>query len=100
MARIFHMIPRYGAFALAFIMLSQPGISQSTTDSLDGIVRDTTGAVVLNAVVTVTDEDTGATQSTITNEGGTYAFKRLPAGKYRAAITANGLDALNAEPRI
>lgn len=97
MVRIFHTIPRYAAVALAFIMLGHAGVSQSITGSIDGIVRDTIGAVVPNAAITVTDVNTGTTRSTVTNEGGAYVLPRLPAGKYRAAITANGLDSLNTE---
>ena len=97
MVRIFHAILRYAAIALAFIMLGQAGVSQSTTGSLDGVVKDTTGAIVPNASVTVTDEETGATRNAVTNEGGTYVLLGLSAGKYRAAITANGLDTLNTE---
>lgn len=85
------------AVGLASVMLTPLGVAQSATGSLDGVVKDATGAIVPNAVVTVTDEEAHATQSVVTNEGGAYALPKLASGRYEVEVTANGLDSSHSE---
>lgn len=75
------------AFALSFCA---PGWSQSTTGSVTGIVTDTSGAVVPNADITVTNLATEVMQKTVTNDRGIYVLPDLPPGNYRAEVKAKG----------
>ena len=78
----------YTAVAFTLILCSA-GWSQSTTGSIPGIVTDPSGAVLPNATVTVTNENTGAVRTVVTNTAGTYTLPNLPPGNYQAEITAS-----------
>jgi len=53
-------------------------------------VKDQTGAILPSAEVTVTQTDTGATRSVITNENGAYVLASLPIGPYRLEVALPG----------
>ena len=64
--------------------------AQSTYGTLLGAVRDTSGAVVAGAVVTVTETRTNISK-TVTSDGrGDYQLPNLPAGIYNVTIAATG----------
>jgi hypothetical protein len=73
------------AFAWAAVALAQVN-----TASLRGTVSDSSGAVVVGATVTVTEEATGVSWSTVSNEEGIYAFPVLRLGRYTVAAEASG----------
>ena len=50
----------------------------STTGALTGTVKDSSGAVVPNATVTVTSNDTGQARTATTSVNGTYTVGFLP----------------------
>src|SRR6266436_8229418 len=54
--------------------------------SLQGTVTDKTGAVVTGAKVTVTNQATGATQTTETSGSGLYRVARLTPGQYTVDV--------------
>jgi hypothetical protein len=60
------------------------------TGQIDGIVRDPTGAVVLNANVTAAEASTGLQYSTQTNGSGEYLLAQLPVGRYNLTISLQG----------
>jgi hypothetical protein len=59
--------------------------------TLVGGVTDSTGAVVPNAVVTVSSDETGLRRSIQTNETGAYVFPQLPIGVYAVTIAHPGM---------
>ena len=61
-----------------------------TSSSITGTVRDSTGAVIGGASVTVTNIGTGATQKVTTNSTGDYLVAGIPAGKYNLEISNAG----------
>src|SRR5215475_1768085 len=76
----------------AFIVL--PCHAQVPTGALAGAVTDATGAVVPNAMVTLTNKETGATRTVETNSEGLYSAPSLPAGEYEVKVVAKGFSAL------
>ncbi len=58
------------------------GLGQTSTATLTGIVQDSTGAVLPNVTVSVTDTDRNTTQFTRTNETGSYVVPALNPGNY------------------
>src|SRR5438552_13033054 len=60
------------------------------TAQISGTVKDQTGAVLPGVEVTVTQTETGATRSGITNETGTYVLPNLPIGPYRLEAGLQG----------
>lgn len=57
---------------------------------VSGTVQDATGAVIVGARVTVTNSDTGAIRTAVTDAIGTYAFADLPVGRYDISIENPG----------
>ena len=62
-----------------WLLLCAPLLAQ-TLGTITGAVKDSTGAVVPGATVTVTNKGTNATRTTSSNEVGLYDFPALPPG--------------------
>jgi hypothetical protein len=74
--------------ALAACRLS----AQSTFGAILGTVRDSTGALVAGAQVTLIDTGTTATRTVTTDASGNYAFKNIDVGRYALTFTAQGFE--------
>jgi len=77
---------------LLLILFSVQLLSAQTagTGALTGTIKDPSGAVVPNAMVTLTSLDTGASRTTTTGADGGYKFDLLQPGNYRVRIEAAG----------
>jgi Carboxypeptidase regulatory-like domain len=65
--------------------------AQGGTGELDGLVTDSTGAVVADAPVVLTNIATGDKRTATTTTAGTYRFVALPVvGSYTLEVTAKG----------
>jgi hypothetical protein len=62
--------------------------SQALNGQIEGTVLDQVNAAVPNAVITVTNIETGATRTVNTDESGVYRFPLLPLGTYRITAEA------------
>ena len=62
--------------------------AQTTFATLRGTVRDSSGAVIANAVVAVKDVATGALRSTLTNTAGIYSVPDLLPAAYEITASA------------
>ena len=60
------------------------------TGNIQGTVSDTTGAVVPDATVTLTDEATHVSRTTKTSGAGVYLFPGIPIGTYDLTASAAG----------
>ena len=78
------------ALLSALTLVAAPAAAQRTTASLRGTVTDASHALVPGATVTVTNADTGFTQSMPTNESGVYSFSQLPIGRYQLKVELQG----------
>src|SRR4030088_2866952 len=58
--------------------------------SVTGTVRDSSGASVTNAQVTVSDAARGINRDTTTNSDGEYSVTALPPGAYDVVVNASG----------
>ncbi|KAF0249721.1 MAG: hypothetical protein FD167_882, partial [bacterium] len=65
-------------------------IAQQASGSIEGLVRDSTGAVLAGADVAVINTETGAVRMFVTNESGFYKVPSLPVGKYTVRVTVQG----------
>src|ERR1035441_1005680 len=66
------------------------GYAQSVNATLLGTVTDSSGAVVPNAKIVLTEVDTGVNRSGQTNESGNYTYPNLPPGQYAVTVEAAG----------
>lgn len=89
MLKAFNKISKAAAlFTLtaAFFVLTVP--AQVTTATITGRVVDSQGSVVPGAKVTITNRDTGAERSVVSNSDGEYTVPSLPPGRYNVAAEA------------
>jgi hypothetical protein len=79
------------ASTLACFVLSLPqnAFAQASA-GLTGTVTDSSGAVVADAKVSITNEGTASTDRTTTSRVGTYSFRGLTPGKYTVTVDARG----------
>src|SRR5260370_36071462 len=75
---------------LLALLAASLAFSQAVSGSLVGTLTDSSGGVVVNAKVTITDRDTGFTRTATTNESGNYAFPDLPPGTYTVTAEQTG----------
>jgi hypothetical protein len=75
---------------LLALLAASLAFSQAVSGSLVGTLTDSSGGVVVNAKVTITDRDTGFTRTAITNESGNYSFPDLPPGTYTVTAEQTG----------
>ena len=68
---------------------SQNAFAQASA-GITGTVTDSSGAVVADARVTITNEGTASAERTTTSSVGTYSFRGLTPGKYTVAVDARG----------
>jgi hypothetical protein len=60
--------------------------------SIQGVVSDSTGAVVPNATVTATNVSTGVATSRTTTPAGYYVISPLAPGEYSVTVSAAGFQ--------
>lgn len=77
-------------WSLLFLSLPTVGRSQVTTGDLLGTITDSTGALVQNASITVTNLETHETRRTKPNAAGEYDVTLLPAGHYSVTVSSTG----------
>ncbi|NWF82992.1 MAG: TonB-dependent receptor [Bryobacteraceae bacterium] len=77
-------------FAAAFLLCAGPARSQNVTGALTGAVQDAAGAVAPGVRVVMTNQATGVSQSTQTNDAGIFLFPSVLPGTYRLEITMSG----------
>jgi len=77
---------------LVFGILVAPSINAqiANTGSVQGTVSDPSGAMLVDARVTLVSQDTGAAQSAQTDAAGGFAFPIVPAGQYRLEVSNTG----------
>jgi hypothetical protein len=75
------------AIAVSFAALAW---AQSQNASISGQVTDESGAVVPNAVVTITASERNAVLKVTCDANGLYSFPNLPPGSYETSVTAPG----------
>jgi hypothetical protein len=90
---------RHFVYALALLLLagcfSMRSIveAQSTQSSILGNVRDSAGAAVPGATVTLTNEGTNEERVQATDQAGDFRFSGILAGSYRVGVTGAGFKA-------
>ena len=90
-------VPRFLLTLLALLYLFCPRstYAQLSTASVNGTVRDATGAVIPGAEVTLTDSATGTKRTTASNGSGSYAFVDVAPGDYTLTVTKQGFTTAN-----
>ena len=78
---------------LAALLLAIPSTrAQQTLGAITGTVTDSSGAVVVDATVSLVSNDTSLTRVEKTNSNGIYLFVNLPIGSYTLTFTQQGFQ--------
>src|ERR1700716_3915620 len=80
---------RASSAVVIWVLLSLTGFAQAL-GTITGEVKDSTGAVVPGATVTVTNKATNATRTTSSNAVGLYDFPALQPGTYTVKTELDG----------
>src|SRR5262249_23028582 len=84
-----HAMRRASVAVVLSLCLAQSAYTQ-TLGTITGEVKDSSGAVVPGATVTVVNKATNATRTAASNSVGLYDFPALPPGQYTVKIELDG----------
>ncbi len=77
-------------FLSVFWFLPAPVAGQAIYGTVTGTVTDDSGASIPGATVSVTNENTGLTLESVSDETGTYTIRNVTAGPYTLRATLQG----------
>ncbi len=77
---------------IAAAFISAPAGAQIVGGTISGTIRDSTGAAVPGATVTVRQTDTGFTRTLVTGADGRYAAPSVPVGSYSVSAAHDGFQ--------
>src|SRR5579864_4696942 len=77
------------AVALVFTLSASPAWAQATA-AINGTVRDSAGAVIVDATVVLHNRDTSLDRSASTNSVGSYVMTNVLPGNYDLKVTMSG----------
>ena len=72
------------------ILAAIPVAAQLPTGTILGTVKDSSGASIPSATVTLRNTDTNLTKTATTEQDGSYRFSELPVGHYEVRVEAAG----------
>jgi hypothetical protein len=77
-------------------LLSVPMLKAQASAGMTGTVTDSSGAIVANAAITLTNKTTGLKFTQTTNSAGVYRFSDIPPGQgYEVVFSAPGFSPLD-----
>src|SRR5450755_3361625 len=77
---------------LSLLLLCLPVLALAQEATIVGTATDPSGAVVANVAILVSNVDTGAVRTLVTNEAGQYVVPGLLIGKYDLKAQASGFE--------
>src|SRR5262249_60456920 len=78
---------------LASVLATGTGWAQAVSGSqISGVVKDSSGAAIPGAEVTVTKTDTGMLRTVFTGADGSYVLPNLPVGPYQLKVVLQGFN--------
>lgn len=80
------------ALLIALCVSATFSVAQVSMGSVQGTVKDPSGAVVPGATITLTENATGLTRTATSNASGFYNASGLPPGTYTIKTTAKGFN--------
>ena len=81
---------KLASLVLALVLGSQAALAQGIQGTINGEVKDQTGAVIPGATVTVTNVDTRETRVQQSTSVGTFSFPNLAIGTYAVGAELSG----------
>jgi Carboxypeptidase regulatory-like domain len=81
---------KLGTILALMVLAITPALAQINSGSMSGTVADSSGAVIPNAKITATEEQTGTVYNTVANSVGIYMLPALLPGTYDVTVSAAG----------
>src|SRR5437588_3157229 len=81
------MVKRIGTAFVLLVLGCSALFAQTSTATVLGVVRDTSGALIPGVTVNVKHIETGLTRTVISSETGNYSVRSLPIGPYEITTT-------------
>lgn len=91
------MIQRFIVIAVVASFCASTARAQVLYGSIVGNVKDTTGAALTDAVVSIKESGTAFTRQTRTNESGQFLFPTVPGGIYEITIAKAGFASFSSK---
>ena len=88
-----HSTALISSLALTLLILCCVAAGQGLFGTISGTISDSTGAVVPNATVKVTNINTGVVRTYVTNAAGLYSATSLNPGVYEVRAETRGFKA-------
>ena len=82
------------------VVSAAPAFAQLSSASLNGVVRDTTGAVIAKASVVLNNVDTSIERAITTNDTGNYVFTDVTPGRYTLRVSAPSFTTKQVSPFV
>src|ERR1051326_89674 len=79
--------------SIVMLLMAQPISAQMITGEISGTVQDSSGAVIPEATITVTNEATSAVRTSSTMTNGDFVITALRPGMYRVKVEKIGFKA-------
>jgi hypothetical protein len=79
-------------FIIFVIFASASSLRADVTASIQGVVKDRSGASVISAKVVAINVETNFTHDNVSTADGSFRFLALPIGTYKLTVTANGFQ--------
>ena len=87
-----HKILRIAGFLLFAACVLGTGTIWAQDSSIEGVVKDQSGAVIPGAEITVANLDTSVSRTVVSNSAGLYAVPLLKDGRYRVSCRSKGFS--------
>ncbi len=89
-----------GLVAVLFLICPFVTRAQELTATLNGVVADSTGAVIPKATISIKQVGTNAVRTVQSDESGNYVFSNVPAGTYTLSASSTGFTSFVAKDVI
>src|ERR1700730_7676989 len=77
---------------LLLLWMCIPAQAQTSKGTIVGVVRDATGAVIANAKVTVTAQETSESRGAVADAQGGFRIEAVNPGHYTVHVQAGGFE--------
>lgn len=85
---------KFACILMLVVLCCASAVAQSPSATINGLVLDPSGAVIVGAEILAVNDVTGLQYSATTNREGIYVVANLPAGPYRLQVSKIGFKTL------
>src|ERR1700677_1182194 len=99
-SRLLPGVQMVGILSFLLLLLAGSAVAQISPASINGVIRDPSGAVIPGASIVLTNVDTSVERTSTTNEAGAYGFVSIPPGNCTIEASAKGFSSQKLVPFV